>query len=101
MANTVTKLNNLIVHTSIPMTASDVNFTFNANMNRFWIQCSAATTSMYLAAASASNAGFILPVAGAVAPVEFRINDLAGQQITLNGTNATHVEIIEYLSHVP
>lgn len=99
MPNTVDKFGNLLKVTNVPMTGSDVAFTFDTLMNRFWIQASATTSSMYLAAASASHAGFTLPNGGAAPPAEFRINDLAGQTITLNGTNATTVQIIEYLSH--
>lgn len=100
MANTVTTFGNTLVATNIPMTASDVNFTFNSKMSLFWIQCSASTTSMYLASASASNAALALPIAGtAGAPLFMQVPDLAGQTVTFNGTNATNVQIIEYLGH--
>lgn len=99
MANTVTTLGPTLVHTEIPMTGSDVNFTFNSKLGRALVQASASTSSLYLAAASSGNAGLVLPNGGSAPALELRIPDLAGQQVTFKGTNLTTVQVIEYLTH--
>lgn len=98
MANTVDKSQNGTQYTtSVPMTGSDVAFTFQACTYKALIQCSASTSSIYFAAASASHAGIALPFPAAGPPMEIR--DCDGLVVTFNGTNATTVQIIEYLRY--
>lgn len=100
MSNTVTDFPSAAgptIVTLIPMTGSDVAFTFNKWTERVWLQCSASTSSLYLAAASSGNAGIILPVGGSSIPWEWFNPNLGGQTVTFNGTNATNVIVIEQL----
>lgn len=95
MANTVDILKDVQL-TQVPMTGSDVAFTFSSRMRFAQVQAGAATSSMYLAAASSSHAPFVLPNGQSAPPLEVQC-DMAGQVVTFNGTNGQNVSIIEYL----
>lgn len=98
MANTVDLISDKTMQiTQIPMTGSDVNFTFSKLLVRAQVQASAATSSIYFASASASHAAFVLPNGQSAPPLELRGEDLQGMQVTFNGTNGTNVTVIEYL----
>ncbi|MHB1950117.1 MAG: hypothetical protein ACYCQK_01430 [Acidiferrobacteraceae bacterium] len=98
MANTV-DLNTAktIQVTQVPMTGSDVAFTFDKLVTSALIQASAATSSMYIAAASASHAAIVLPNGQSAPPLKIWAQDLRGEAVTFNGTNATNVTVIEFL----
>lgn len=98
MSNTVdTSADGTQIVTSVPMTGSDVAFTFSAYTYRALVQCSASTSALYFAAASSGHAGVTLPFPAAAAPLE--LLELKGQVVTFNGTNLTTVQVIEYLRH--
>lgn len=95
MANTQTQLGTTLI-TDIPMTGSDVTFTFNAKTWKALIQCDADTTKIYAHASASSGAGaFTIPTVNKGPALEFV--EIAGRTYTFNGTNATNVQIIEYL----
>lgn len=81
--------------TELGMTGSDVAFTFNPLMRFAQVQASAATSSMYLASASAGHAPYVLPNGQNARPLQVQC-DMAGLTVTFNGTNTTTVDIIEY-----
>lgn len=102
MANTIDKSANLTVQiTQVPMTGSDVGFTFNSKLNKAQVQAGAATTSMYLvplATGSSGHAPFVLPNGQTSLPLELMGEYFGGVSVTFNGTNSTNVSIIEYLT---
>ena len=96
MANTASQLGSILI-TDIPQTGSDVTFAFNAKTYKALIQCDADSTSIFAdAATSSSKGGFKLPTVNKAPAQEFV--DLAGRTVVFNGTNATNLQIIEFLS---
>lgn len=98
MANTVDQTTNKCIQvTMIPMNAGDVAFTFDGQLRRAQVQASAATSSMYVAAASSGHAAIVLPNGQSAGAIMLEGEDFAGQAVTFNGTNGTNVTVIEYL----
>lgn len=98
MANTVDKsANSTFQVTQVPMTGSDVAFTFSSLLEYAQVQASAATSSMFLAGASSGHAGIVLPNGQSAQPLELRGDRWRGAAVTFNGTNLTNVIVIEYL----
>jgi len=97
MANTGPSLNGEIQITDIPMTANDITFAFNVKTWKALIQADADSTTIYASPTTSSSiGGFKVPTVNKAPALE--LVNVAGQTWTFNGTNATNLQIMEFLT---
>lgn len=88
------KLGNMKV-TVGTLSGGDDAFTFDVDMNHFWIGTPAAAVTMTLFTATTSHAGIVFPAASVLGYFPWQIQN---RPITLKGTSTQVVTIIEELS---